>query len=328
MRVAIIDDWQDVSRSCVDWAPLQARAELQWFTRPMGSEAATAATLADFDIVIPMRDRTKFTASLLRRLPRLRQIAQTGMLGLHIDLDICNSLGITVCSSNAPAANLWATPELTLGLMLAAYHHIPAGHTNMISGLWQEGIPFGETLNGKTLGIIGLGNIGKKMAVYGKALGMEVLAWSSNLTPERAAEVGATVVAKDALFRDSDVVSVHLVHSEKTVGVIRAADLNLMKAGSLLVNTARGPIINEADLLDLIAGGKVRVALDVYDQEPLPVEHPLRKSKNVILTPHLGFIKRDMFTGFYQQSMDNVLAYIAGKPQNVMNAPVSMRNAS
>lgn len=328
MRVAVIDDWQDVSRSCADWTPLQAKADVVWFTEPLGDEKATAEALSDFDAIVPMRDRTKFTASLLRKLPRLKLIAQTGMLALHIDLDACNELGITCCGSNAPDANLWATPELTLGLMLAAIHHIPAGHANMRAGKWQEGIPFGGTLNGRTLGVVGLGNIGKKMAHYGRALGMPVLAWSPNLTSERAAEVGATMVSKEHLFSEADVVSVHLVHSPKTVGVIGAADLSRMKPGALLVNTARGPIVEEQALLDAVESGRIFAALDVYDEEPLPPDHRLRKAKNVITTPHVGFVKRDMFTGFYRESVENVLAYLRGDPQRVMNEPVVLRNAS
>ncbi|MEL3891983.1 D-2-hydroxyacid dehydrogenase family protein [Ferrovibrio sp. MS7] len=328
MRVAIIDDWQDVSRACVDWAPLQQKADVVWFTQPLGDEDATAKALADFDVLVPMRDRTKFTPSLLRKLPRLKLIAQTGALTLHIDLESCDAMGILCSLSNAPNANLWATPELTLGLMLAAMHHIPVGHANMRAGLWQEGIPFGETLNGRTLGIVGLGNIGKKMAIYGKALGMKLLAWSPNLTPERAAEAGTTMVSKEALFAESDVVTLHLVHSPKTVGAITAADLGRMKRGALLVNTARGPIVDEAALLAALQERRIFAAIDVYDQEPLPATHPLRQAGNAILTPHVGFVKRDMFTGFYEQSLENVLAFLDGKPLRLANPPAAMRNAS
>jgi len=328
MRVAVTDDWQEASRSCADWVPLQSKAEVVWFHEPFDSEDAAAAALASFDAIIPLRDRTKFSTSLLRKLPRLKLIAQTGPLALHIDLDTCTKQGIVCCASQATNANLAATPELTLGLMLAAAHHIAQGHANMKAGRWQQGIPFGEPLAGRTLGVIGLGNIGKKLVNYGKALGMKVIAWSPNLTPERAAEAGAAFVTKAQLLSEADVVSMHLVHTDRTVGTLGAADLALMKPGSLLVNTARGPLIDEIALIEALKSGRITAALDVYDREPLPADHPFRVLPNVVLTPHIGFVKRDMFAAFYQQSVENVLAVIAGDPQRVMNPDVLMRKAS
>lgn len=327
-RVAVTDDWQDVSKSCADWAPLQERAEVVWFHEPFDDEAAAAGALASFDALIPMRDRTKLTASLLQRLPQLKLIAQTGPLALHIDLPTCLRQGIVCSGSQATSTNLAATPELTLGLMLSAAHRIADGHLSMRQGRWQQGIPFGEPLAGRTLGLIGLGNIGKRMAGYGLALGMKVLAWSPNLTAARAAEAGATFVGKTELLAQSDVVSMHLVHSDKTIGTLQAADLALMKRGALLVNTARGPLIDEAALLDALQAGRISAALDVYDREPLPADHPLRTLPNVVLTPHIGFVKRDTFSAFYQQSVDNVIAFLDGRPQRVMNPGVLRQQAA
>jgi phosphoglycerate dehydrogenase-like enzyme len=327
-RVAVTDDWQDVSKECADWSTLQARAEVEWFHEPFADEAAAVQALAAFDAVVPMRDRTKLTASLLQRLPRLKLIAQTGPLALHIDLPTCLHQGIVCCGSPATGVSAAATPELTLGLMLSAAHRIADGFMNMRQGRWQQGIPFGEPLAGRTLGLIGLGNIGKRMAGYGAALGMKVLAWSPNLTATRAAEAGATLVAKGELLAQSDVVSMHLVHSEKTVGTLQAADLALMKPGALLVNTARGPLVDEAALLAALQAGRIGAALDVYDREPLPADHPFRTLPNVVLTPHLGFVKRDTFSAFYQQSVDNVIAFLDGHPRRVMNPDVLRQQKS
>ncbi len=318
-RVAVLDDWQDVSRSCADWTPVQSRADVVWFTKPFASVTAAAAALADFDIIVPMRDRIKLTADLLGRLPRLRFIAQTGMLSLHIDVPYCDAHGIIVSGSASPEANLNATPELTLGLMLAATHHIVRGHANMRAGLFQEGVPFGEPLAGKILGIVGLGKIGMRMAQYARVLGMSVLAWSPNLNGGRALEAGAEFVSKDELFERSDVVTIHLTLSDRTAGIIDRADIWRMKPGALFVNTARGALVDETALVHALRANRICAALDVYEQEPLPEDHLLRQLPNVVLTPHLGFVKRDMFTSFYIQSVENVLAFLNGKPLRVLN---------
>jgi phosphoglycerate dehydrogenase-like enzyme len=328
MRVAVTDDWQDVSRSCATWEALQARADVVWFTAPFADDDAAVAALADFDVLVPMRDRTKLPAAFLRRLPRLKLIAQTGMLALHIDVPYCDAHGVLICGSVAENLNVHATPELTLGLILAASHHIARGDANMRAGRFQQGIGFGETLAGGTMGVIGLGNIGKRMVEYGRMLGMEVLAWSPNMTAERATAAGATSVSKAELMSRSDVVTLHLVHADSTVGIIGAADLARMKPGAMFVNTARGALVDEAALIEALAANRITAALDVYEREPLPADHPLRTLPNTVLTPHLGFIKRDAFTGFYTQSVENVLAWLDGAPRRVLNPQYIGRKAS
>jgi phosphoglycerate dehydrogenase-like enzyme len=328
MRVAVTDDWQDVSRSCASWDALQARADVVWFTAPFADDDAAVAALADFDVIIPMRDRTKLPAAFLKRLPRLKMIAQTGMLALHIDVPYCDAHGIPVCGSVAEKLNVNATPELTLGLILAAAHHIVKGDANMRAGRFQEGIAFGETLAGGTMGVIGLGNIGKRMVQYGRMLGMDVLAWSPNMTAERATAAGATFVSKDELMSRSDVVTLHLVHADSTVGIIGVTDLARMKRGAMFVNTARGALVDEVALIAALTENRIIAALDVYEREPLPADHPLRTLPNTVLTPHLGFIKRDAFTGFYTQSVENVLAWLDGAPMRLLNLAQLDRKAS
>lgn len=317
MRVAIIDDWQAVAKSCADWGPLAARAELQFFTEAFVSVDAAARALGDFDIILPMRERTQLKRDLLERLPRLRMLALTGNGTRHVDMDYCNERGIPCCSSGtySPAA----TAEFTLGLMLAAARHIAAGDANMRSGRFQHGIPLGIALEGKTLGIIGVGRIGTRVAAYGRALGMKVLGWSPNLTEENAAAAGVTRVDKQQLLSGADVISLHVVYSPRSHHLLKAEDLALIKPGAILVNTARGPLIDEAALLEVLGNGQIVAALDVYEQEPVPVHHPLRDLPNVVLTPHLGFAAQHVFDGFYQQSIENILGFMDGKPLRVMN---------
>jgi phosphoglycerate dehydrogenase-like enzyme len=318
LKVAVIDDWQRAARAAADWSALEARAQVQFFSEPFTDEAAAAAALAPFAIIVPMRERLPFPRSLLERLPQLQLLALTGYSARHVDMAYCAARGIVCCGSGAysPAA----PAEMTLGLMLAAARQITAGDAAMRQGGFQSGIAPGQVLEGQTLGLIGLGRIGSRVAVYARALGMHVLAWSTNLSEQQALQAGATRVSKSDLLRQSDIVSLHLMLSERSRGTLGAADLALMKPGALLVNTARGALIDEPALLAALRAGAIRAALDVYDREPLPSSHPLRALPNTVLTPHLGFTTISTFAGFYGQSVENILAFLDGHPIRIVSA--------
>jgi phosphoglycerate dehydrogenase-like enzyme len=319
-KVAILDDWQGVARASADWAPLERRAEVAFFEKPFAGPDDVARQLADFEIVLAMRERTPFPAALVQRLDRLRMFGLTGARAGSIDTEAMMSRGITVCYTGGGKSGT-NTAELTLGLILAAARHIPAADAALRAGRFQDGVGAGLDLAGKTLGIIGLGRIGQLMARYGHALGMRVLAWSRNLSAEAAAAAGAAFVPKEALLEQADVVTLHLVLSDRTRGMLGAGDLARMKPGALLVNTSRGPLVDEAALIDALKSGRIRAALDVYDREPLPPDHPLRALPNTVLTPHLGYTTVDTFQDFYSQSIENALAFLDGKPVRVMPRP-------
>jgi phosphoglycerate dehydrogenase-like enzyme len=318
LRVAVLDDWQGVARQSADWAVLGQRAQLTFFETPFAGPEALAEALAGFDILIAMRERSAFPAALIERLPRLRMIALTGARTWTLDIDACSKQGVVVCNTGAAQAAA-ATAELALGLLLAAARALPAADASMRDGRFQAGVPAGLVLEGRTLGILGLGKIGARMARYGQALGMRVLAWSENLTDETAAAAGATRVDKQALLAEADAVSLHLVLSERTRGILSAPDLAGMKRGAILVNTSRGPLVDEAALMERLEAGALTAALDVYGEEPLPADHPLRRLPNVVLTPHQGYATREVYAQFYRESIDNVLAYLDGRPQRMLN---------
>jgi phosphoglycerate dehydrogenase-like enzyme len=323
-RIAVIDDWQDVARSSADWSPLQALAETRFYSKPLGDDVRVARELAPYDIILAMRERTPFGTSLLERLPNLRMLALTGMSLRHVDVDYCNAHGI-VCSGTsgfAPAT----TAELALGLMLAAARHIVAADTAMRAGGFQEAIPLGITLQGRTLGIIGVGRIGAPVAAYGRALGMRVLGWSRHLDEERARAAGVVPASKEQLLRESDVVSVHVPYSPRSHHLLGAAELAMLRAGAIVVNTSRGPLIDESALLTELQSHRIFAALDVYDREPLPGDHPLRRAPNTVLTPHLGFGTVTTMQGFYGQSVENILGFLKRAPLRVLN-PDSLTRA-
>lgn len=317
-KVAVLDDWQDIARQSADWAPLQKRAEVAFFGKPFRDADETAKALAGFEVLVPMRERTKFPKAMLDRLPKLRMIALTGGRTWTIDIEECNRRGIVI-SNTAQGNSGAATAELALGLLLAAARNIAAADASMRDGRFQTGVKPGMTLDGRTLGIIGLGKIGSRMARYGQALGMKVLGWSQNLTDEQAAQAGATRVDKETLLKESDAVSLHVVLSDRTRGILGARDLALMKPGAILVNSSRGPLVDEAALLDRLKAGKLIAALDVYDQEPLPADHPLRSLPDTVLTPHLGYGSQEVYRVFYGDSIENVLAFLDGRPIRVLN---------
>jgi phosphoglycerate dehydrogenase-like enzyme len=313
MRIAVLDDWQSIARTSADWSTLEAQADIVFFTKAFDGEDDAAASLADFDILMVLRERTAFPRSLIERLPNLKLFAMTGRRGASLDLACLQERGVTVCYTDFPDRGE-PTAELALGLMIAAARAIPAGDAAIRAGGFQAGVPAGMKLAGKTIGIIGLGRLGSRLARYSQALEMNVLAWSQNLTDEQAAAAGATYVSKDQLLKASDVVSLHLVLSERTRNIIAKPDLELMKPGAILINTSRGPLIDEAALVEALHARRIVAALDVYDLEPLPVDHPLRTCPNTILTPHLGYVTTETYELFYRDGIKNVLAFLAGAP--------------
>jgi phosphoglycerate dehydrogenase-like enzyme len=316
MNLAILDDYQRVALDMADWSPLRDAAEITVFERHLGDPAAVAAALSDFEIVCAMRERTPFPRALFEALPKLRLLVTTGARNASIDLPAAAEHGVTVCGTESlprpPAEHTWA-------LILAAARQLPAEDRRLREGGWQRTI--GIDLAGKTLGVIGLGRLGAVVAEIGRAFGMEILAWSLNLTPERAQACGATLVGKEALLAGADFVTIHLRLSERTRGLIGAAELAAMKKSAWLVNTSRGPIVDEAALIDalerrLIAGA----ALDVYDQEPLPADHPIRRLDNTVLSPHLGYVTADNYRAFYRGTVEAVRAWLDGRPIRVLSA--------
>lgn len=313
IRIAVLDDWQGAARSSADWAPVMARAEVEFFPAPFADEDAVARALAPFEIVCTVRERTPFAATLAQRLPRLRMLNMTGARAALIDVAALTARGVIVCHTGGGPSGA-STAELALGLMLAAARGIPAADAAVRAGRFQEGTRAGPVLAGKTLGVIGLGRIGARMARYGQALEMRVLAWSQHLTPEAAAAAGSELVPREELLARSDVVSLHLVLSERTRGVLGAAELARMKPGAILVNTARAALVDEAALIDAVQSRRIVAALDVFHREPLPATHPLTRADNVVLTPHLGYSALEVYAEYYRHTVENVLAFLDGKP--------------
>ena len=309
-RVAILDDYQGVARRMADWTSLPAGTELVIFADHLNDAGAVAARLADFDAVVAMRERTAFPRALLEKLPRLRLLVTTGMRNASIDVGAAVERGVIVCGT---AGLPYPTAELTWGLILALVRRIPTEDRATREGRWQ--VSCGLGLNGKTLGVIGLGGLGSRVAKVGRAFEMDVIAWSQNLTAARAAEVGATLVAKDDLLARADVLSIHLVLGDRTRRLIGARELSRMKRTAYLVNTSRGPIVDEAALIAAVRQGTIAGAgLDVYDEEPLPLDHPLRNLPNTVITPHLGYVTEEGYRIFYGQALEDVKAWLAGKP--------------
>ena len=322
IRVAVLDDWQGVARGAADWSGLEARADVAIFQEAFADENDAVAKLADFDIVLSMRERTPLPASLINRLPKLRMLGMTGARNLSLDTPACTARGIPVCCTQGGGYADSATAELALGLLIGAARGLAAGDANIRAGGFQMGVPVGIGLAGKTLGVIGLGKLGGYMATYAKALRMNVIAWSQNLTAEKAEAVGARLVSKDELMATSDAISIHMVLSDRSRGLVGRADIAKMKPGTILVNTSRGPIVDEAAMLEALHAGRIVAALDVYDREPLAVDHPLRKAPNTMLSPHLGYCVKETWDGFYPQMIENALAFMDGKPVRVTNPEV------
>ena len=318
IRVAMLDDYQGVALTMADWGALGSGVGVEVFRDHLSDEGEIAARLAPFAAVVAMRERTPFGASLLERLPDLRLLVTTGMGNASIDLDAATRLGIVV--TGTPMLP-YPTAELTWGLILALARRIPQEHASVRRGDWQATVGVG--LRGKTLGVIGLGRLGAQVASIGRGFGMVVTAWSQNLTAARAEECGATLATKDELLRTADVVTIHQRLSPRTRGMIGARELALMRPTAYLINTSRGPIVDERALLDALARGTIAgAALDVYDEEPLPVDHPLRRANNLVTTPHLGYVTVEGYREAYGGAVEDIRAFLDGRPVRVLNEPV------
>ena len=317
-KVAVLDDWQGVARHSADWSELEKRAEVHIYEKPFDDDADLVRQVAEFDIIVAMRERSPFPKTVIDQLTNLRMIAVTGPRTWTMDISACTARQIPVCHTGGGLASA-ATAEIALGLLLAAARHITSADVSMRDGRFQQRLPLGTALEGKTLGVIGLGKIGSRMARYGLALGMRVLAWSRNLTQEIASAAGVQWVEKDTLLRESDAISLHLVLSDQSRGTIGADELKKMKDSAILINTSRGPLIDEEALLENLRAGRLIAALDVFDEEPLPADHPLRSLPNTVLTPHQGYATKEIYSQFYSESIENVLAYLDGNPIRMLN---------
>jgi phosphoglycerate dehydrogenase-like enzyme len=310
-RLAILDDYQDVAHGFADWAALEAEGvRVVTYREPFASPEALVAALADVTMVVAMRERTAFPREVLEKLPGLQLLVTTGMANASIDVAAAVEQGITVCGTPGSPT---AAPELTWALLLAIARNLTAEENSLRAGTWQTSVGF--ELAGKTLGVVGLGKIGRRIAAYGQAFGMEVLAWSQNLTAETAKEAGARLVTKDELFRQSDVATLHLRLSERSENIVGERELRLLGPEGVLVNTARGPLVNQDALLKALSEGWIRgAALDVFDQEPLQAGHPLLTAPNTVLSPHLGYVTRESYRQFYGGAFEDVTAWLAGEP--------------
>ncbi|MET0848411.1 MAG: D-2-hydroxyacid dehydrogenase family protein [Pseudomonas sp.] len=310
VQIAVIDDWQDVARDVVDWSVLESLGEVSFIHDYPADTATLAERLGKFEVICVMRERTRFDEELLRQLPKLKLLVTGGMRNAALDLKAAAALGIQVSGTDSYKH---AAPELTWALIMAATRNLVVEANALRAGKWQQGL--GGDLHGKTLAILGLGSIGRRVAQFGQVFGMRVIAWSENLTAERATEAGVTYVSKQELFEQADVLSVHLVLSDRSRGLVDAQALNWMKPSALLVNTARGPIVDEAALIKALQKKRLAgAALDVFDVEPLPVNHPFRTLDNVLATPHVGYVSQQNYHQFFAQMIEDIQAWAAGEP--------------
>ena len=315
-RVAILDDYQKVAREMADWDSLPADVSLDFFSDHLSEEDDVARRLEPHQIVVAMRERTPFTRTLFARLTNLRLLVTTGMRNASIDMEAAAECGVTVCGTDGLP---YPTAELTWALILALARKVPAEDAATRSGEWQ--VTMGDGLQGKTLGVIGLGRLGSQVARVGGAFGMNLVAWSQNLTAERAAESGAELVSKDELLSESDFVTIHLVLSDRTRGLLGERELSLMKESAYLVNTSRGPIVDESALIRALESGSIAGAgLDVFDVEPLPLDHKLRSLPHTVLTPHMGYVTAETYRIFYGDAVEDIAAFLEGNPVRVLSA--------
>ena len=313
IKVAVLDDYQGVALRMADWSALEAKADITVFRDHLSDPSAIVERLKPFDVICVMRERTPFSRSVIEQLPNLKLLASTGARNASIDLDAAIARGVTVCGTGYSSHG---AIELTWALVLAIVRNVPAEIASTREGGWQ--ISVGGDLEGKTIGVMGLGRIGAKLATIARAFGMNVLAWSQNLTRETAEQHGARLVAKEDLFRAADIVTVHLVLSPRTKGIIGASELQLMKPTAYLVNTSRGPLVDENALIHALRSRAIAgAALDVYNIEPLPVSHPFRSLDNVLATPHIGFVTEETYKTFYRDTVENIDAWLSGNPVRV-----------
>lgn len=316
IRVAVLDDYQGVAAGLADWAGLGPEIAVDFLREPV-PRAEAATRLAPYSVLCLMRERMPLDAELIAALPALKLVVFTGGRNPSVDVAALTARGVTVCNTRNGEGGI-ATAELTVALMLACVRHLPREFANMAGGRWQESL--GEGLEGRTLGLVGLGRIGARVAAVGRALGMRVTAWSPNLTPERAEAGGAELVTRDALFSESDVVSLHMVLAPSTRGIVGQAEIARMRKGAILINTSRGPLIDEAALVTALGQGRIRAGLDVFDREPLPADHPLRGLPGTVLTPHLGYVTQSTFRMFYEDTVEAIVAWRTGSPVRVVTA--------
>ena len=315
-RVTILDDYQSVALGYADWSAVAERFEIEVRTEHLAGVDELTHALAQTSVIVAMRERTPFPASTLARLPRLELLVTTGMMNRSIDLEAAEGAGVTVCGTGS-AGN--AMPELTIGMIIALLRNFAAEDAAIRAGRWQHTIGVG--LAGRTLGVLGLGRLGAPVARLAQAFGMEVIAWSPNLTAERAREHGARAVSKEELFAVSDVVTIHMPLSDRSRAIVGAAELALMRPSAYLINTSRGPLVDEGALVDALAAGRIAGAgLDVYDTEPLPADHPLRTVPRTLLLPHIGYVTGDAYEVFYRDAVADIIAWADGAPIRVLSA--------
>ncbi len=306
MRIAILDDYQSVALTMADWSPLEGRAEISVFTDHVADEALLAKQLAPFDILCVMRERTALRRHLIEQLPNLKLIASTGPVNAAVDVAAAGERGIEIVHTGYSST---PTIEMTWALILASRRHLVQEVASVRSGGWQQKV--GGDLHGRTLGLLGLGNIGGAVAGIGRAFGMRVIGWSQNLTPEKAEVVGAVAVSKEQLFSEADVVSIHMLLSRRTRGLVDAEAIALMRRHAWLINTSRSAIVDEPALLDALVQRKIAgLAVDVFEVEPLPADHPFRALDNVLATPHLGYVTERLYQTFYGDTVRNIAAWL------------------
>jgi D-3-phosphoglycerate dehydrogenase len=311
LRCAILDDYLNVARGLADWSKVSDRVDVTVFDQPFASQQAAADALKDFEIICAMRERTPFPRALFAALPRLKLFITSGMRNAALDLEAAKEQGIVLCGTQFSRD---PTAPLTMGLILELTRHIGRENARMHAGEPLQKSA-GIEIEGKTLGVVGLGKLGAKVSGLAQAFGMKVIAWSPNLTPERCREVGVGYASKEELFATADIITVHVVLSQRSRGLVGAADLARMKPTSYIVNTARGPIIDEDALLQTLREKKIAgAALDVFSVEPLPVDHPFRKLDNLVLTPHLGYVTEESFRNHYSQMVEGIDAWFKGEP--------------
>ena len=315
-RCAILDDYQNIALSMADWSKVSGDLEIKVFNAHLGAADKVIAALQGFDIVCAMRERTAFPRAVIEKLPQLKLLITTGLRNASIDVAAAKERGVVVCGTPAVGS---PTSGIAVGLTLELTRRIGYENARMKAGVpWQTTI--GMDLEGLTLGVLGLGKLGARTAKIAQAFGMKVIAWSQNLTPEKCAEIGVGYVAKEDLFRQSDIVTIHVVLSQRTRGLVGAMELGLMKPSAYIINTSRGPIIEETALLAALREKKIGGAgLDVFDTEPLPIDHPLRKMDNVVLTPHLGYVSVQNYRAYFAGVVDDIRAFIEAKPVRVID---------
>lgn len=312
MRIVVLDDYQQVAGKFADWSGLDA--EVEFIDRPIVDDDDLVQVLSGAEVAVAMRERTAFTAGRLERLPDLRLLVNTGRVNASIDVEAARAQGIVVCGTESTTS---ATPELTWGLILSILRSIPTEDAAVRGGGWQSTV--GGDLDGHRLGVVGLGRLGTKVARVGAAFGMDVVAWSQNLDAERADALGVRAVSKDELFSTADVVTIHYKLSDRSRGLVGAAELETMKPDAILVNTSRAGLVDTDALITVLeAGGILGAGLDVHDEEPLPVDHRLRSTPRTVLTPHLGYVTKDTYRIFFTQAVEDIAAWIAGKPIRVL----------